>query len=836
MAINDTSHVQRIYKGFATVLKSAACECFLIVLLFVDASLSYLLTRFAHYCGLQSPCIVCSRLDHVFRSEEPGYYWNLFCSKHRSEISLLIACNIHGKLVDGRSVCENCLSSHIEDTKSYSYMQRVSLGNLGVDPAGFGYYVCLCCNEPWTPGQNAQGLSPLKSRGIAVAKSNINFPRCLRSRSGMKKIKEKSSAPVEACFGKTGFDPPSHDGYTELKITSESEHEIPFSEDEVSSCMVPDTYKSKKDSLVQSAPEAPSKRLCSNSARRKQSDANEHYDVTCLPPDVLSDNDACDSNEQLADQKSNRSIFPEVISLDDIPASSCLEKVDKPTSIDVTENPYETSLRKLADVTEASKNENIPINKDRALKLISKSSGADFETDRVVDDIAVVHPRVVYMPPVCGEEKSEPMFVMEEPMPTYNNGVNKDRSLPDQYSSGEGIQLSFNNCPELQDNSDDFDEETNESNPYGTTDESNHYGVQSFDNYFIQRSDFGSLESLHESTFNEIEGEDPVDRLKRQNEHYRKCVNDLHKEFEEERNASAIAANQAMAMITRLQEEKSALQMETLHYLRMMDEQADHNGDALDKANDLLSEKEKEIQDLEAELEFYRLNITDEALMEILPEASINLMNRQASMESTTTSSVKDDNLVAKSAWSQCEEEKLYIYERLRDLEMRVIGFAHHVTSPHISDGEYFDTEANGDQHLQESIDEKDEHANPEVEGNDVLVQKASSVSNGSVPSQEQSNTSISKDQVVSKGNNHSVSNGLKGSEDCNKTDLVSLQNEISDLHEKLEALVADCKFLEDCLKSLQDGNEGRIFIQGILQELRELRKLGLRSRNMSLS
>ncbi|KAE8666917.1 hypothetical protein F3Y22_tig00112471pilonHSYRG00014 [Hibiscus syriacus] len=824
MAIGDTSHVQRILKGFAIVLKSAACECFLIVLRFVDASFSYLLTRFARYCGLQSPCIVCSRLDHVFRSEEPGYYWNLYCSKHRSEISSLIACNIHGKLVDGRCLCENCLSSHIEDTKSNSYMQRVSLGNLGTDPAGIGYYVCLCCNEPWTPGKNAQGLPPIKSRGISVEKPNNNLPCRLRRRSGTKKIKEKCSAPAETRFGKTGFDPPFHDGYTELKITSESEHEIPFSEDEVSSCMVPDVYKSQKEYLVHSAPEAPSKRLCSDLAKRKQSDASEHYDVRCFPPDVLSDNDVCDSNEQLADQRSNHSVLPEVISLDDIPTSSCLEKVDKPKSVDVKENSYETSSRKLADVTEASKNENISINKDRALKLISKSSGADFETDRFVDDIALVHPRVVYTPPVCGVEQSEPMLVTGEPMPTYNNGVNKDRSLPVQNSSAEGIQLSFNNCPELQDNSDDFDEETNESNPSGVqsfdnyftetsefgslgvnkeqslpaqnsseegihlrghsdddfeaTDESNPYGVQSFDNYFTQRSDFGSLESLHESTFNEIEGEDPVERLKRQNEHYRKCVNDLYKELEEERNASAIAANQAMAMITRLQEEKSALQMETLHYLRMMDEQADHDGDALDKANDLLSEKEKEIQDLEAELEFYRLNITDEALMEILPEASINLTNRQASMESTTTSSVKDDNPVAKSAWSQFEEERLNIYERLRDLEMRVIRFAHH----------------------------------------------------------ERSSTSISKDQVVSKGNNHSVSNGLKGSEDCNETDLASLQNEISDLHEKLEALVSDCTFLEDCVKSLQDGNEGRIFIQGILQELRELRKLGLRSRNMSLS
>ncbi|GMI73988.1 hypothetical protein HRI_001068100 [Hibiscus trionum] len=895
MAIDDPSHVLRTLKGFTTVLKSAACECLLIVLLFVDAALAYLLMRFANYCGLQSPCIICSRLDHVFRSEEPGYYWNLFCSKHRSEISSLISCNIHRKLVDGRSVCENCLSSHIEETKSNSDMQRVSSGNFGTDPAGVGYYMCLCCNEPWNPRPNAQGLPPLKSRGFVVAKPNINFPGRVKRRSGTKKIKDKSSVPAETRIGKTGFDPPSYAGYTELKISSESEHEIPFSEDEVSSCMVPDMYESKKESLVHSAPETPSKRMYSNLAKRKQSYANEHYDVRCLHPDVLSDNGVCDSNEHLADQKSNPSVLPEIISLDDNPASSGLEKVpsvsasllsdiasfvDKPTSVDVTENPHETSSRKY--MTEASKNENISINKkDRALKLMSKSSGADFETDRVVDDTAVVHstdedPSAVHMSPICGEEKSAPVFVTEEPMPAYNNGVNKDRSLPVQYSSGEGMQSSFSNLsPELQDNSDDFDEETNESNPYGvqtfhnyftersefgslggneeqslpaqnssgegihlrghsdddfeTTNESNPYGVQSFDNFFTQASDFSNLVSLHESTFNEIEGEDPADRLKRQNEHYRKCMNDLYKELEEERNHSAIAANQAMAMITRLQEEKSALQMETLHYLRMMDEQADHDGDALDKANDLLAEKEKELQDLEAELEFFRSNITDEALMGILPEASINLINGHASMESTDTSSIKDDIPAVKSAWSQFEDEKLYISQRLQDLERKVIMFAHHGTSPLTSDGEYFDKEENGDQHQQEFVDDKDKHANPVVDGNDVPVQKDSSASNGSVPSQEQSSTSTSKDQVVSKGNSRSVSNGQKNSEDCNETGLASLENEISDLHERLEALVADCKFLENCLKSLQNGNEGMIFIQGILQELRDLRKLGIR-------
>ncbi|KAL1155895.1 hypothetical protein V6Z11_A08G055500 [Gossypium hirsutum] len=876
MATNSTSHVKRNLKGFTSALKSAACECFLIVLLFFYAAFSYLLTRFAHYCGLQAPCILCSRLDHVFGNEKPGYYWNLFCSNHRSEVSSLVSCNIHGKLVDGHGMCDNCLSSDIEENKSNSDIQRVSLENLGFEPAGFGNCdsqslffnrdlspaskstrFCLCCDKPWTPRSNAQGLPPLKSRGVEVARANFYLPRRLRHRNGLKKSKDKFSAPALTYIGSTGIDTSPHAGFTELKITSESE-------------------------------------LYNNLVKRKQPESSEPHDFRYFYPNVQSENNVCDRKGQLADKKTNSSVLPELISLDDIPASSCLvgvpsysasllsdliSLVDKPPSVNVMETPLEASSGK--HVTGASKNENISINKtDKSLKLISTSAGAGFETDQVVGDTAVVHSahedlNAVNTSPVYGEEKGASVFVTEEPMQRYNKGVSKYASLPVQNSSGEGIDLSFNNVgSEFPHDDDDF-ETTDESNPYGvqsfdnlfsaersefgsfgvnedqslpvqnsseegihlspelqghsddfeTTNESDPYGVQSFDNLlYTERSEFDILEPLNESTFSEIEGEDPVDRLKRQVEHYQKCMDGLYKELEEERNASAIAANQAMAMITRLQEEKSNLQMEGLHYLRMMEEQAEYDGDALDKANDLLAEREKELQDLEAELEFYRLTFTDETHIENLTGASINLSNGHVSTETTSTFSVKDDlrfpsktmfpdsdNPVAKSAWSEFEDEKLYISERLRDLERKVSKFAHHGTLPHISDRESLDEAANGGQHQQESLDE-------------------------SAPSQELSNTSVSEDQVVSKGNSHMVSNGQKGSENCNETGLASVENEISDLNEKLEALVVDYKFLENSLKSLQIGNEGLLLIQEILHELRELRKLGIRRRNMSAS
>ncbi|XP_023541661.1 probable myosin-binding protein 5 [Cucurbita pepo subsp. pepo] len=86
----------------------------------------------------------------------------------------------------------------------------------------------------------------------------------------------------------------------------------------------------------------------------------------------------------------------------------------------------------------------------------------------------------------------------------------------------------------------------------------------------------------------------------------RKSLMELYMELDEERSASAIAANNAMAMITRLQAEKAAVQMEALQYQRMMEEQAEYDQEALQASNDLLAKREEEIKGLENELEAYR--------------------------------------------------------------------------------------------------------------------------------------------------------------------------------------------------------------------------------------
>ncbi|KAF5476901.1 hypothetical protein F2P56_003591 [Juglans regia] len=116
-----------------------------------------------------------------------------------------------------------------------------------------------------------------------------------------------------------------------------------------------------------------------------------------------------------------------------------------------------------------------------------------------------------------------------------------------------------------------------------------------------------AAESIEENQPNEADSANSVvHKLKRQVRLDRTSLIALYMELDEERSATAVAANNAMAMITRLQAEKAAVQMDALQYQRMMEEQAEYDQEALEEAIDLLAKREEEIKVLEDELEAYR--------------------------------------------------------------------------------------------------------------------------------------------------------------------------------------------------------------------------------------
>ncbi|KAK9039173.1 hypothetical protein V6N11_024009 [Hibiscus sabdariffa] len=87
-----------------------------------------------------------------------------------------------------------------------------------------------------------------------------------------------------------------------------------------------------------------------------------------------------------------------------------------------------------------------------------------------------------------------------------------------------------------------------------------------------------------------------------------------HLELEKERAAAASAADEAMAMILRLQEDKASIEMEARQYQRMMEEKFAYDDEEMNILKEILVRREKENHLLERELEAYRQmnNLGDE--------------------------------------------------------------------------------------------------------------------------------------------------------------------------------------------------------------------------------
>ncbi|KAL9273070.1 Myosin-binding protein 1-like protein [Drosera capensis] len=325
-----------------------------------------------------------------------------------------------------------------------------------------------------------------------------------------------------------------------------------------------------------------------------------------------------------------------------------------------------------------------------------------------------------------------------------------------------------------------------------------------------------SIESWDLSIVSEIEGESEFDRLKRQAEHDRKLMTDVCKELEEERNASADAANQAMTMITRLQEEKAAVQIEALQDIKMMEEQVDFYVEALEKLN-VLEQKKKEIQELDAALRVYQQKRTNESLLQMTADttddaslayffASELSRNSDYLLPMITKTSSKDWLL-------EIDDERLYICRRLLNLEKKLQMCANVGLCTDLRNEDGLENEdpilTLSKMHMEES------EVATEAERIEVLRETDSIESRGM------------RGSLV--GWVHSFKSG-HGSLGKKEADLVTLCDELSSVSNRLLALEEDRNFLEHAIYSLSNGDEGIRFIQEIAFDLRELRRIGVRS------
>lgn len=382
----------------------------------------------------------------------------------------------------------------------------------------------------------------------------------------------------------------------------------------------------------------------------------------------------------------------EHISCNDVPTSS--NKIGIP--LEVSKENYDSTTVEVGLTSE----QRPTMDGEEIVKSGSKltTSKAGLEPTPVSSDIALQNPVLLdlgdaYKLAVSNRGRQLSGMLAEVWTGKDSTRVSEDlKTLLSQFSATRGSDLPFYDIsPRLSINSDEVK----------TSDVSNSAGMQMLQKMIsLERNESGL--SLDGSIVSEIEGESSVDRLRRQVDHDRKLLNALYKELEEERNASAVAASQALAMITRLQEEKATLHMEALQYLRVMDEESEYETEALQKANDLLAEKEKEIEDLEAKLKFYRMRFPDESVSENIVETNSEMKLKDIGLDHSQFACIENDESVIgksvteipnisdksdilptsleennvqsiKSSPLEFQDEKLYISQCLEKLEKQVL-------------------------------------------------------------------------------------------------------------------------------------------------------------------
>ncbi|KAJ0797043.1 putative myosin-binding protein [Helianthus annuus] len=157
---NNSSSLQspNYFHRLSKALQFAVSEWLLMFLLFIDACFTYLIAKFASYCQLQGPCVLCSRYDHLLANDKTGIYWDSFCNHHKSEISsLVITSHVNG------IICENCLVNNRFNDETFRLQNHDSSGSR----------ICFCCNEQYGSRDHVKNLLPTNSLHSHASESLI---------------------------------------------------------------------------------------------------------------------------------------------------------------------------------------------------------------------------------------------------------------------------------------------------------------------------------------------------------------------------------------------------------------------------------------------------------------------------------------------------------------------------------------------------------------------------------------------------------------------------------------------------------------------------------------
>ncbi|XP_010420374.1 PREDICTED: myosin-binding protein 3-like [Camelina sativa] len=345
---------------------------------------------------------------------------------------------------------------------------------------------------------------------------------------------------------------------------------------------------------------------------------------------------------------------------------------------------------------------------------------------------------------------------------------------------------------------------------------------------FLARNEYAGDESVLVSEMDDGGPLKTIERLRETMRAEQEALRDLYAELEEERSASAISANQTMAMITRLQEEKAKVQMEALQYQRMMEEQAEYDQEALQLLNHLMVKREKEKEQLQRELDVYREKVL-EYESKATNKITITKTNSEASDDGSNdddgkkeengeedTSSETDVDLekitldcvqhmsILGESLSEFEEERLVILDQLRVLEDRLVTMQDNDQSAE-------DPKFPGE--FSNSYDQEESYS--EHEG-----QTMASMAKSLLPLLDAAeNESEDEYQELPESAEKNF-----GSE----SEKLEIIKQVDSVYERLQVLETDGEFLKNCMSSAKKGDKGTDILKDILQHLRDLRTIEL--------
>ncbi|KAK6122260.1 hypothetical protein DH2020_043993 [Rehmannia glutinosa] len=884
------------------ILIYAVLEWILIVLLFLNSLFSYLIFKFAEFFGLKSPCPWCTRLDHIFDPAKGDKNMNrdLLCEVHAEEISKLGFCSNHRKLVDSQGMCEDCLSSRPEfenSSKNFGLMKGFGVFQNGKEKVGENGEVslnCTCCGVSLDDSFNNKYSSYI----LLKTSSWDDVLECAQKENLIIEAGDCDDNHVqEFCAGDEKV--LEDENENQMLFEFDGNLEVTEKDNEENGCIsvIVNELKDKeileeenstlilKDKSVQVCVEEEAPLEISPQHLEFFLDYSGHRLVPVELIDSVTEEHKIEENAKIEDdddrnkdQDFTLDSEARVDEKEDMvfeSGSRMEEKVDTFLDIDINEEPKYSML----DSMEIEDDENSLVFHAKDCHLVTE----EFEDFKVFPLAQWPSEEAGDVQELAREQHSDvhtDNVACEEEVSPANNENEADVSIgteiPDlDITDGIQIQDSHHSYESIHEYP-----STNSTNPYTADYHAIRHHFLELNEIeedkkllLLEKRDSGIEESLDGSVTSELDGGDgvvTVERLKTALRAERKALQALYAELEEERSASAVATNQTMAMINRLQEEKAAMQMEALQYQRMMEEQSEYDQEALQLLNELMVKREKEKQELERELEVYRKKLSDyetKEKMRVLKRSKDGSVRSGFSSASCSNAEDSDGlsidlNQEAKEdegfygnsdyknqntpvdavvnleeSLEDFEEERLSILEQLKFLEEKLLTLDDD-KEQHFEDVKALDNfdEQNGN-HVDENA-----HFNGEANGhsNGLLMNGKHHQQRRIVGQRGKSllplfdAISDENGDVMMNGNGFD-SNGAHDSYESKfemENKKLAVEEEVDHLYERLQALEADREFLKHCISSLKKGDKGMDLLQEILQHLRDLRNVELRVRN----